>query len=198
MSARWKKLGAKPRDLPYIKHFAAAFAAQGWNDAEIDHAIGFALKHQEQGWERFEALAIREAGKLGLDDAGLDQALSVGDQIFALPQLRERLETDAHIEEHMAGRPDTSAADRLAEIKRVMNEDPAAYWNDDRMQEEFARLAAAQEAAEAAPSPRNPRRAEIEKAMASGDDYWRNPEMQQEYAALVAADMPQEVADVRA
>lgn len=184
--SRWAKLGAKPADIPYCNHFAARLKGLGWNAGEIDQAIGFGLKHAGEGWQKFEGLAIHEARKIGLDDHALDAALSVGDQVIDTPGIRDALEAQAFAEAHVAG-PQKPADGRIAEIERIMRDDPHAYWKDERLQAEFARLIEAKETGTpSTPAPAGGRRAEIEALMArDAHEYWGNEAVQTEYAAII-------------
>jgi len=197
--SRWKKLGAKPADVPYVNFYARKLKDAGWSDGDINEAIAFGLKHQNEGWAKFEGLAIHEMHRRGIDGSIVNEALTPGDIILEQPQVRDALEAQSFAEAHAAGpqSPQTSADGRLAEIQRLMASDPDKYWQDPAMQAEFAKLVEAKEAGTPAPAAPNPRRAAIERMMAQTPDaYWGNPEIQNEFAAIVAAETPaQEAAE---
>jgi len=84
---------------------------------------------------------------------------------------------------------------RRAEIDRLMQEDPDAYWRNQDVQDELYEINARADGSSAQPAQVAPpsvdssgRRAEIEGLMkTSPDAYWRDPGVQAEYRALLGA-----------
>jgi hypothetical protein len=201
MSARWTKLGAKPADRPYIEFYARKLRDNGWSESDIDTAIGFGLKHQHEGWAKFEGLAIHEMQKRGIDGTYINEVLTPGDIIQEQPDIRASLEAHSFAETHANLAAPKGDDARLAEIQKLLATDSDAYFRDAAMVKEHEALLAAKEPGAApyqAPAPTERRLAEIQQLMKDdgGRGYWNNPAIQQEHFALVEASLPQEAADV--
>jgi hypothetical protein len=195
VSARWKRLGAKPADIPYCAFYAKKLEEAGWAPTFVDAAISFGLKHQEVGWDKFEGLAIHQMRKQGLNDSVIDSMLIPADVIRESPHVREALEAQSFAEDHAAGRQQAVSTDRLDEIRRMMADDPDSYWGNPKLQAEFASLIEAQEGAPPGEvfiaSEQVWRKKEIERLMAeTPDKYWGNPSLQAEFAELAVSEQP--------
>jgi hypothetical protein len=202
MSARWKKLGAKAADVPYCNAFSARAAQWGWSPAEIDRAVEFGLKHQTEGWDRFEPLAIHYVHSQGLADKGfsdtdLDQALGWVETVRQTPAIREALDAQSYVEtfNDRSGTA-TGSEGRIKEIEKVMREDAHRYWGDPAMLKEYEALITARENARQSEPVRMPtaaekRLGEIQQAMQTDmHAYYRDEAMQAEHFALIEAQMP--------